>query len=291
MINYSKYQHIERLGSAEVDGILDGVCHIFPKLDGTNSQLWWDNGLKAGSRNRELSVESDNAGFYNWALTQSNILSFFENRPDLKLYGEWLVPHTLKNYNSNAWRNFYVFDVIREDGSYLPYEEYNTLLSIYGIPTIPVLLVKANPSLSELNELLSNNTYLISEGIGEGIVIKNYNYVNKYGRKTWAKVIADEFKVQKGTSTKDISEQKPIEFQIVETFVTEAFVRKELAKIELVEPWTPKLIPKLLNTIFHELIVEEMWNILKRFKNPKINFKDLNNLTISKIKELLSDKF
>ena len=74
MINYSKYQHIERLGSAEVDGILDGVCHIFPKLDGTNSQLWWDNGLKAGSRNRELSVESDNAGFYNWALTQSNIL-------------------------------------------------------------------------------------------------------------------------------------------------------------------------------------------------------------------------
>ena len=291
MINYSKYQHIERLGSAEVDGILDGVCHIFPKLDGTNSQLWWDNGLKAGSRNRELSVESDNAGFYNWALTQSNILSFFENRPDLKLYGEWLVPHTLKNYNSNAWRNFYVFDVIREDGSYLPYEEYNTLLSIYGIPTIPVLLVKANPSLSELNELLSNNTYLISEGIGEGIVIKNYNYTNKYGRKTWAKVIADEFKVQKGTSTKDISEQKSIEFQIVETFVTEAFVRKELAKIELVEPWTPKLIPKLLNTIFHELIVEEMWNILKRFKNPKINFKDLNNLTISKIKELLSDKF
>lgn len=291
MINYSKYQHIERLGSAEVDGILDGVCHIFPKLDGTNSQLWWDNGLKAGSRNRELSVESDNAGFYNWALTQSNILSFFENRPDLKLYGEWLVPHTLKNYNSNAWRNFYVFDVICEDGSYLPYEEYNALLSIYDIPTIPVLLVKTNPSLSELNELLSNNTYLISEGIGEGIVIKNYNYTNKYGRKTWAKIVADEFKVQKGISVKDISEQKPIEFQIVETFVTEAFVRKELAKIELVEPWSSKLIPKLLNTVFHELIVEEMWNILKRFKNPKINFKDLNNLTTSKIKELLSDKF
>lgn len=291
MINYSKYQHIERLGSAEVDGILDGVCHIFPKLDGTNSQLWWDNGLKAGSRNRELTVESDNAGFYNWALTQSNILSFFENRPDLKLYGEWLVPHTLKNYNSNAWRNFYVFDVIREDGSYLPYEEYNALLLFYAIPTIPVLAIKTNPSLSELNSIVSENKYLTSEGIGEGIVIKNYNYVNKYGRKTWAKVIADEFKVQKGTSTKDISEQKPIEFQIVETFVTEAFVRKELAKIELVEPWTPKLIPKLLNTIFHELIVEEMWNILKRFKNPKINFKDLNNLTISKIKELLSDKF
>ena len=290
-MNYNKYQHIERLGSAEVEGILEGLCYVFPKLDGTNSQLWWDNGLKAGSRNRELAVESDNAGFYNWALTQSNILSFFENRPDLKLYGEWLVPHTLKNYNSNAWRNFYVFDVIREDGSYLPYEEYNALLSIYGIPTIPVLLVKTNPSLSELNELLSNNTYLISEGIGEGIVIKNYNCVNKYGRKTWAKIVADEFKVRKGIPVKDISEQKPIEFQIVETFVTEAFVRKELAKIELIEPWSSKLIPKLLNTVFHELIAEEMWNILKRFKNPKINFKDLNNLTISKIKELLSDKF
>lgn len=290
-MNYNKYQHIERLGSAEVEGILEGLCYIFPKLDGTNSQLWWDNGLKAGSRNRELSVESDNAGFYNWALTQDNILSFFQDHPDLKLYGEWLVPHTLKNYNANAWRNFYVFDVIREDGSYVTYEEYLSLLTEYSIHCIPSVLIKSNPSLDDLQGLLSTNNYLVSEGIGEGIVIKNYAYVNKYGRKTWAKLVADEFKTQKGATVKDISEQKPVEFQIVETFVTEAFVRKELAKIELVEPWSSKLIPKLLNTVFHELIVEEMWNILKRFKNPKLNFKDLNSLTISKVKELLPDKF
>ena len=65
---FFKYQHVERLGTTETNGIEMGMCYIFPKIDGTNSQLWWNNGLKAGSRNRELYLDNDNAGFYNWAV-------------------------------------------------------------------------------------------------------------------------------------------------------------------------------------------------------------------------------
>ena len=76
-MEFKKYQHVERLGSDEVEGILKGICYVFPKIDGTNSQLWWDNDLKAGSRNRELSVDNDNAGFCDWALKQEKFYNFF----------------------------------------------------------------------------------------------------------------------------------------------------------------------------------------------------------------------
>ena len=61
--SFSKYQHVERFGTTETNGIEMGMCYIFPKIDGTNSQLWFEAGyLHAGSRNRELSLDNDNAG-------------------------------------------------------------------------------------------------------------------------------------------------------------------------------------------------------------------------------------
>ena len=56
---FRKYQHIERFGTMEVEGIELGLCYIFPKIDGTNSSVWLgeDGQIHAGSRKRELSLE------------------------------------------------------------------------------------------------------------------------------------------------------------------------------------------------------------------------------------------
>ena len=64
-MQFRKYMHIERLGREEVEGILDGVVYIQPKIDGSNAVVYLnDKGeLTAGSRNRELTLEADNAGF------------------------------------------------------------------------------------------------------------------------------------------------------------------------------------------------------------------------------------
>lgn len=51
------------------------------------------------------------------------------------------------------------------------------------------------------------------------------------------------------------------------------------------------VFPKLLGIIFHELIKEESWNIIKKFKNPTIDFKKLQTLTNSKIKQELPELF
>lgn len=292
-MEYKKYQHVERFGTIETEGIENGMCYVFPKIDGTNASLWWNNGLQAGSRNRHLTLDNDNAGFFNWSSNQNRFEYFFAEYPNLRLYGEWLVPHTLRTYEESAWRNFYVFDVMGGDG-YLHYEEYSKILDMYGIEYIPPICKIENPTHERLVNQLEKNSYLIEDGkgTGEGVVIKNYDYKNRFGRVTWAKIVRNDFKAKHAkVSVTEIKESKIIEQEIVEKFVTRSLVEKEFAKIESENGWSSKLIPRLLNTIYYCLVKEESWNFIKEFKNPTIDFKRLQYFTNSKVKELIPHLF
>ena len=301
-MEFKKYQHVERFGNGEVLNIELGKCYVFPKIDGTNAQVYLsENGeLKAGSRNRELSLEKDNAGFYAAMLENYKIKAYLEKHPTHRLYGEWLVPHSLKTYRDDSWRRFYIFDVCldREDGTveYIPYDIYKVWLDEFELDYISPLKIINNGSYEHFVHELDNNNFLIKDGmgVGEGVVIKNYDFYNRYGRQTWAKIVTSEFKERhrKAMGCPEIS-NKMIEEQIVDEFVTTAFVEKEYAKIlnDNNGEFSSKMIPMLLGVIWNELIKEETWNILKKFKNPVINFKTLNALTIKKIKEAKSDLF
>ena len=39
-MEFKKYQHIEKLGTTEVEGILEGQVSLFYKIDGTNSCIF-----------------------------------------------------------------------------------------------------------------------------------------------------------------------------------------------------------------------------------------------------------
>lgn len=287
-MEFKKYQHVERFGTTEVEGIDLGKCYVFPKLDGTNGSIWKDEkGIQAGSRNRHLSLDNDNAGFYSWVLNNKNLELFFNTYPNLRLYGEFLVPHTLKTYNDNSWRNFYVFDVM-EGENYLEYDTYSKILDEFSIEYIPPICIVSNPSYERLLNQLEKNSYLIKDGsgVGEGIVIKNYSFRNKFNRVVWAKIVRNEFKAnhQKVQPT-EIKEAKIIEEEIAKKYVTEVLINKEYSKITIENNgWSSKYIPRLLQTIFYCLVKEEIWNIVKDFKNPKIDFGRLNHFTIQQIK-------
>lgn len=293
-MTFLKYMHIERLGTDEVEDILEGEVYIFPKIDGTNASVWWDKErqvIRCGSRNRELSLENDNAGFMNWAVQQANLVDYFKSNPDNRLYGEWLVPHSLKTYRDDAWKNFYVFDVMR-DNQHLSYEDYKHDLVSFGIDYIPPLAIAKRVQEEQLLKLLEKNGYLIKdgEGSGEGIVIKNYGFVNKYGRTTWAKIITNEFKEKhhKEMGAPEINGTTLDEEKIIQKYVTDDFILKEKAKITNTHgEWSSKMIPELLGRVWHEFIKEETVNFVKEFKNPKINFKFLNSLCIKRTKEVL----
>lgn len=287
---FIKYQHIERLGTDEVEGILDGTCYIFPKIDGTNGCVWYEDGeIRAGSRNRELTLERDNQGFYKHVLADSRIKEFFDVHKNIRLFGEWLVPHSLKTYREDAWRRFYIFDVLKDD-KYMNYDDYRTLLEMYDLDYIPCTALVESATIGTLKKAVDTNTFLLDEGIGEGIVIKNYDYVNKYGRITWAKIVRNEFK------EKNLREFGPpkmlnkefLECKIVEQFLTPEFIEKEFQKLQ---PWSTKRIGELLGRVWHEFIIEESWNFIKAFKNPTVDYKELNRLVTAKIKDVKKELF
>ena len=305
-MEFKKYQHVCRLGTQETEGILGGWCYIFPKIDGTNSSVWLDDegNLCAGSRNKKLGLgKEDNRGFYGAMLNDPNINAYLKAHPTHRLFGEWLVPHSLRTYTEDAWNKFYIFDVCIDDGEevkYLPFKEYAPLLEEFGLKYLPPLSIINNPGVDDIKDCVNNNTYAIkaNEGCGEGIVIKNYDYKNKYGRIVWAKVLHDEYNNRSCSYTKGKlsnleSDNHEIEVDIVENFVTPNFIEKEYAKIMNDHPFLErkKVIPMLLGVVWHELIVEESWNIIKKYKNPTINYKVLNNMVINKIKQVKVDLF
>lgn len=301
-MEFRKYQHVERFGTSEVENIEIGTCYVFPKIDGTNSSVWLgdDGMIHAGSRNRELTFEKDNAGFYAAISKDERVMAYLQEHPTHRLFGEWLVPHSLKTYRDDAWRRFYVFDVCvdadNETGlEYLPYEVYQPLVAEFGLDYLAPIRIVKNGCLDDFIKCVNENNFLIADGkgVGEGVVIKNYDFYNRYLRQTWAKIVTSEFREKHHKEMgAPVSANRLVEEDIVDKFVTRAFVEKEYAKIvNDNDGWTSKMIPQLLSRVFHELITEEIWNILKAFKNPTINFKALNTMTIAQIKRIMPEIF
>jgi len=296
---FNKYQHLERIGTSEVQNIELGLCYIFPKIDGTNASIWFENGeLKFGSRNREINIHNDNAGFANAMSRNENLFNFFAEHPNLILYGEWLIPHSFKKYRDDAWSKFYVFDVCSFDEGeikYYPYNEYSLSLAHFSIDYINPLLTITNPSYEDLVNVMNGNNFLVKdgEGTGEGIVIKRYDFVNKYGRTTWAKMVTSEFREVHAKEMGAPSKANDIiEEAIVNKYVTSSLVDKEYSKITVAEDgWHSKSIPRLLHMVYYSLITEEAWNFTKEHKNPVIDFKRLQYFTFNKVKNIKPELF
>ena len=211
---------------------------------------------------------------------------------DAHLFGEWLVPHSLKTYRDDAWRRFYVFDVW--EGGWHHYDTYQPLMEEFGFDYLAPLQIIRNGTDEQFRAACDLNVHLIKEGegTGEGVVIKNYGWTNKFGRQTWAKVITNSFKERHHKAMgAPVVGGNAVEEDVVEEFVTKHLVDKVHAKIANEDGWTSKAIPRLLNTVYYDLITEEMWEILKKHKQPKIDFKFLQRLTTQKVKELRPDLF
>lgn len=287
MTKFSKYMHIERLGRPEVAGLIDGRCYVFPKLDGTNASVWLENGkICAGSRNKKLSLDNDNQGFCQWVHDSAVFNQILNDYPFWTIFGEWLVPHTLKNYQQAAWNKFYIFDIYDHNRHlFLTYDVYKLILDSYRLVYIPCQAVVDAGDDTTFCNLLQQNTYLMQANcIGEGIVIKNYNFVNDCGHTVWAKIVRSEFKARPSI----LKDEDQIENIIVNRYVTETLVQKELAKI-INQPGPVQ--PRLLQTVYCCLVKEELWFIIKKFKNPIIDFKKLSRLTTHKVKQLVPELF
>lgn len=290
--HFIKYMHVERLDpfNPEVEGLLDGTVYVQPKIDGTNTSVWYaDGGLHFGKRSQEMGEGDDNRGVKEKYINDERFLDLLKRYPNWTLYGEWLVPHTIKCYSATAWKNLYIFDVMEcdDDGEFVrwvPYEEYRPILEEFYIPYIPVIATIFLPTMDELKDIASKVDYLIeSDAVGEGIVIKRYDYVNKFGRIVWGKIVNSEFKIKSNSIAK--GEDVGLEQKIVDDMLTPEFILKEVEKIkdEGNVPYDV-LIPKAMGIIPHVFISEEIMTIIKKYKKPTIDFAKLFKLIQIRVK-------
>lgn len=111
---------------------------------------------------------------------------------DFILYGEWLVPHTVK-YKNEAYRKFYpfaLFDVAEQ--SYLQYPVLAALASFLDLKTPQVFYAGPMQEMSFFEQFVGKSNMTEEEDQGEGIVILNeWNTIyskyeeSKYQRAKW----------------------------------------------------------------------------------------------------------
>jgi len=288
-MEFKSYNKIHALHKEECEGILNGTCHIQEKVDGANASIWNEDGeIHYGSRSRDLFKAQDNFnGFGDWVKAHEGVNKFLAIYPELRLYGEWLVRHTI-GYAELSYKKFYLFDIEDIDGTMLSISDVNRIAEIYNIPTVELFAVLENPTIEQIKEYAGKSVLGVK---GEGLVVKNISFRNKFGDYQYGKYVTQEFKednsITFGGNNK--SSDTYNEMYYVNNFMTLSRVQKIFHKLESMEGrLSEKHIPRVMGMCYHDLITEECWVIANEMgKSGKLfNFKAFKSICDRKSKSI-----
>lgn len=290
-MQFRKYEKIYRLGKDETAGILEGICSVTEKLDGANLSIWMQDGvIHVGSRNNDLTL---NGNAFNGAVEYCNahkgIKDFFNAHPTTRIYGEWLVRHTLL-YNETAYKKLYVFDMLRPDNNFIPQNAVQEKCKEFGLECVPDLGTFENPTLQDLTALVEGQKSAFGEK-REGIVIRNPEFTNSFGDKCNAKIVSEGFMEDNGIVFGGNNKYAECYWEqyVSNKYIDVARVEKIMHKIEptINEKLDMKHIPRIIGTVYHDLITEEAWEIANKVET--INYNNLKRICSKKIKQVYVD--
>lgn len=263
-MNFKVYKKIQGLHKEECDGLLVGECIIQEKIDGANASIWMgdDGEIHYGSRSRDLFLAQDNFnGFGDYVKSHQGIKDYLTKNPTHRLYGEWLVRHTI-GYNETSYKHFYMFE-IEENDVILPIEKVYEVGEEYGIKTAYLFGKYTNPTLELIKEFAGKS--VLGDKV-EGVVVKNLGFINKFGDYQHGKYVTQDFKednaITFGGNNK--SSETYNEMYYVNKYMTLPRVQKIIYKLEAMEGRPEmKHIPQVMGMAYHDLITEEAWSIAK----------------------------
>lgn len=277
-MTFTKYMHVERLtnDNTEIDGILEGTVYVFPKLDGSNHCVWYDDDVgevRCASRNHVLTSEYDSTKFVHLYMLKhkDDVEAMALDNKNLVFYGEFMMPHVIRGYENKVWEDWYVFDVFdKTQGRWLAYNEYMPILKEYGVSYIEPLIRMLNPTIEDLNACVNDNHYLMTDdAIGEGVVLKNYDFKNAYGRTTWAKIVREEFKIAYKAKPEDRGQDVSMESKIVESYLNPDFIEKEYYKyVDENGTWNDKMIPGFIQHVYAEWWKDYSYDVIATLRKP-----------------------
>lgn len=320
---FKKYPKIHRLGKEETDGILEGEGIVIQeKIDGANVSIWIDDEgvLHCGTRTREIT-EGFN-GFVDYINAHEGIKNFLTQNPQLRLWGEWLVKHTIV-YDETKMRKFYLFDITTKSGfqdcidcnggmklfddgeekkcdkcggagsiplpeAYFGQDFVQKIAFQYDMEYPQIFGTFDNPRLEHIEEFVGQSN--IGEN-GEGVVIKNYAHKDKWGNHCHAKIVTEKFLEDNGVAFGGNNKHSETywEMYIVNKYMTLPRIQKQMNKLqpEIDKRLDMEHIPRIASMAYHDMLTEEIWEISK--KVVAVNFKVLKRLATKKAIQIYKD--
>jgi len=304
MKEIKKYTDIVRYGKSRTKDVLKkgDYITITEKMDGANASFRIDKtnplGISCYSRNKPLDAENNLGGFYEWVL--NNIVPIKDKlNPNYIYYGEWMNPHKVK-YKEEIYKNFYMFsiwDLSEELNQYLSDDIVKFEAKKLDIKTVNYFYEGEFINYDHLMNFVGKSDLTLEPNTGEGIVIKNVDYFDKYNRQCFVKLVSDKFteiKKQKVPKTDKSMIEGYIELMSV---LTRARVDKMLYKIvdEGIIPDEDICIEnmgnilKIINGLVYEDILKEELDIIGKFDQKEIRKMIGKKLPLI-IKEILKER-
>lgn len=248
-----KYMSVVRMGHKTTGNVLQPGDPIIiqEKLDGANGSFKLEEGkVVTFSRNERLTEQNNLQGFYEWTKTLDADLL----RSDVVYFGEWLTKHKI-NYG-DLTKQFFLFDLYDiEKEKYMHVTEVKKEAERLGLRLIPIFYEGEYQSLEHLESFIGQTALGVKKG--EGIVVKNVDYQDVYGKQLFVKLVIDAFKeVQRIKKPKDPNFQSA-EIEAVKSVLTTARVEK----------WIYKLIDE--GSLQADVSLQDMGLILKQL-TPRI---------------------
>lgn len=290
--NYWKIYHIDK---DESEGILDGVCYIQEKIDWANLSVWLEEDeIFVGSRTQTVGTDKVKTWF-RWAVEYINNHKWIKELlfhlreayelDDVRLYWEWLVPHTITNYDKDNYNHFYLYD-IEINWIRVWIDTVDSYWKVFNIRTPHLFATLWNPKKSDLDKFLWVSKLWPK---GEGIVIKNPDFINRFWNATYAKMVTVEFKEDNWVIFWNQTKHDT-ELDITAKYCDWERVKKIMNKIEQNE-WTDitkKHISQIIWMTKYDIITEEA-NAISKY--GIVDFRRLDWLITKKVRLLALNYF
>ena len=301
-IKHKKFMDIERFKTSFSDGFSVGDhIQMSEKIDGANAAIRYDTDndcIIAQSRKNILGLGNNLRGFWEWSqiLDKQKVKSVLGK--NLVLFGEWLVPHSVK-YPDNVYNKAYFYDIFdTETEEYYPQDKVKEIIDTLELNYVPVFydgkFISWEHCMSFVGKTALGGEY------GEGIVIKNQSKLNDKNTRLpfYTKIVGEKFAETKGHKVKTVDIDKLAEYEknleLTKTIVTKARVHKILNKFidERILPvdWGSKdmstIAKNLTKAVYEDCIKEEPETV-----NQITDFgKNANKVAMGYVREILESK-
>ena len=237
------------------------IISITTKIDGANASIAWDETtgkLEVFSRTNLLDKPGALRGFYDYVKTEIEPKLDMSKHPDIVVFGEWLVPHSV-SYNKEAYGRWYVYDIWNKKlGGYMAQSVVSGFCREYRLNYAEELYYGPFVSWDHCRSFIGKSKAYGPEQ--EGVVVKNQTklYDETRGAPAYIKIVDEKFKEShKVKAKRELSPEEAAAKErgttLAASIVTEARVRKIILKLIDEGKLPSELGPKDMGAVMKQL--------------------------------------